>query len=231
MLVSAATGAGSVDAMRQDRRASIRIHSRCHPTQQHGPRPPCPPATAPEQLLGSPCTLTADIYSLGVLLVVLATRRLLSNRGEWELPRAPRDCPSVSDTWLQLGGLGSPGCVSVHWRLMPMDPGRSRTSGRKWAEPEAACPRQEVGACALAMLMLHPHPALPYLQRVVALIERCIAPEPALRPSAAEVLHILQTSQSGAGCCSKTSGSSVGACHNSSLNSAMNSSSPDVQPP
>lgn len=60
------------------------------------PRPPPPCVAAPEQLLGSPCTLAADVYSLGMLLIVLASRRLLSNRGEWALPQAPRDCPAVS---------------------------------------------------------------------------------------------------------------------------------------
>jgi predicted Ser/Thr protein kinase len=48
---------------------------------------------APEQLLGERCTLAADIYSLGLLLTELTTRRFIMMRGEWELPQPPDDCP------------------------------------------------------------------------------------------------------------------------------------------
>lgn len=114
---------------------------------------------APEQLLGSPCTLAADIYALGMLLVVLASRRLLSNRGEWALPRAPRDCP----------------------------------------------------------------------EDVVRLIERCIAPQPDQRPSAAEVLRLLRAAQGCEGCHSAARCSSAAACDGSSMETGR--SSLDVQPP
>ena len=50
---------------------------------------------SPEQLLGKRCTLAADVYSLGLLLVELATRRLISRRASWALPQAPGDCPQV----------------------------------------------------------------------------------------------------------------------------------------
>ena len=51
---------------------------------------------SPEQMLGERCTLAADVFSLGVLLIELITRTLCAKRGEWRLPRAPEDCPPVS---------------------------------------------------------------------------------------------------------------------------------------
>lgn len=48
---------------------------------------------APEQLMGQRCTLSADMYSFGVLLVSLLTRELVESRGGWRLPRAPEECP------------------------------------------------------------------------------------------------------------------------------------------
>ncbi|PRW56560.1 S-adenosyl-L-methionine-dependent methyltransferase domain-containing [Chlorella sorokiniana] len=48
---------------------------------------------APEQLLGRRCTLAADMYSFGLLLVELLTRRVIIRRGDWELPRPGIDCP------------------------------------------------------------------------------------------------------------------------------------------
>lgn len=48
---------------------------------------------APEQLMGERCTLAADVYSFGLCLVELCSRRLISRRASWALPRAPGDCP------------------------------------------------------------------------------------------------------------------------------------------
>ena len=52
-------------------------------------------SAAPEQLMGMRCTLAADVYSFGLVLVELTTQRNLYRRGEWQLPRAPEDCPQV----------------------------------------------------------------------------------------------------------------------------------------
>ncbi|PSC74771.1 serine threonine-kinase [Micractinium conductrix] len=48
---------------------------------------------APEQLVGVRCTLAADIYSFGVLLVALLTQLPVVQRGGWRLPSAPQECP------------------------------------------------------------------------------------------------------------------------------------------
>ncbi|PSC76706.1 exostosin-like glycosyltransferase isoform B [Micractinium conductrix] len=50
---------------------------------------------APEQLMGLRCTLAVDVYGLGLLLVELTTRRLILRRGQFNLPRAPDDCPQA----------------------------------------------------------------------------------------------------------------------------------------
>ena len=50
---------------------------------------------APEQLMGQRCSLAADMYSFGVVMVELTTGQLLRTRGEKLLPQAPRDCPQV----------------------------------------------------------------------------------------------------------------------------------------
>ena len=52
---------------------------------------------APEQLAsGQRCTVAVDLFSFGVLLIELTTQQLAGKRGEWRLPRVPRDCPQVS---------------------------------------------------------------------------------------------------------------------------------------
>ena len=48
---------------------------------------------APEALLGQRCSLAADIYSLGILLIELTTLTPVVKRGGWRLPTAPQDCP------------------------------------------------------------------------------------------------------------------------------------------
>ncbi|KAL4422644.1 hypothetical protein ABPG75_008841 [Micractinium tetrahymenae] len=50
---------------------------------------------APEQLLGQRCTLAADLYAFGVLLIELTTQREGRSRLCWQLPRAPQDCPQA----------------------------------------------------------------------------------------------------------------------------------------
>ncbi|KAI3427363.1 hypothetical protein D9Q98_010279 [Chlorella vulgaris] len=47
---------------------------------------------APEQVMGLRCTLAADVYSFGVLLVQLTTQHMGSKRGEWRLPHVPQEC-------------------------------------------------------------------------------------------------------------------------------------------
>lgn len=48
---------------------------------------------APEQLMGQQCTVSADMYAFGLLLVSLLTGQMAEARGSWRLPRAPEDCP------------------------------------------------------------------------------------------------------------------------------------------
>lgn len=50
---------------------------------------------APEQLMGQQCTVSADMYAFGLLLVSLLTGQMAEARGSWRLPRAPEDCPQV----------------------------------------------------------------------------------------------------------------------------------------
>ena len=50
---------------------------------------------APEQMLGDACTLAADIYSLGILMIELTTQQIVYKRGAWRLPRVPEECPEV----------------------------------------------------------------------------------------------------------------------------------------
>ena len=45
--------------------------------------------------MGQRCTLAADVYSLGLLLAELTTRQRMRRRGQFELPRAPDDCPQA----------------------------------------------------------------------------------------------------------------------------------------
>ena len=51
---------------------------------------------APEQLMGQRCTLAADMYSFGMLLIELTTQQLGKTRGDWCMPLVPQDCPQVS---------------------------------------------------------------------------------------------------------------------------------------
>ena len=54
--------------------------------------------------MGQRCSLAADLYSFGILLIELITQEHIGGRGEWRLPRAPEECP-------QVGGWG--GLLSV----------------------------------------------------------------------------------------------------------------------
>jgi serine/threonine protein kinase len=51
---------------------------------------------APEQVLGQRCTLAADVYSFGVLLIELATGQAVTRRSSWRLPVAPGECSQAS---------------------------------------------------------------------------------------------------------------------------------------
>ena len=64
---------------------------------------------APEQILGHRCTLAADMYSFGLLLIQLATQQaVVQHRGDWRMPCAPDECPQVGSCfawparWLRL---------------------------------------------------------------------------------------------------------------------------------
>ena len=65
---------------------------------------------SPEQLLGQRCTLAADVYSLGILLLLLVTGQPEGARGRWRMPAAPEECPKVR--WkVARGSLGlGPAC-------------------------------------------------------------------------------------------------------------------------
>ena len=49
---------------------------------------------APELLLGQRCTLAADMYSLGILLIELTTQTLGKTRCARRLPQPPDECPA-----------------------------------------------------------------------------------------------------------------------------------------
>lgn len=57
---------------------------------------------APEQVLGKRCTLAADVYSLGILLIELTTQRAVLKRSDWRLPLPPGECSQVSGRHGQL---------------------------------------------------------------------------------------------------------------------------------
>jgi serine/threonine protein kinase len=50
---------------------------------------------APEQLMGARCTLAADVYSFGILLVELTTQQVVRHRGDWRLPQTPQQCTQM----------------------------------------------------------------------------------------------------------------------------------------
>ena len=77
---------------------------------------------APEQLLGRRCTLAADVYSLGLLLVELTTGQVIARRGAWHLPHAPDDCPQARRQRVQLSAAAGRGGV------VPVANGPIRTS-------------------------------------------------------------------------------------------------------
>jgi hypothetical protein len=59
--------------------------------------------------MGLRCTLAADVYSLGVLLVQLTTQHMGSKRGEWRLPHVPQECSQV---WRACLPACLPACLS-----------------------------------------------------------------------------------------------------------------------
>jgi hypothetical protein len=66
---------------------------------------------APEVLMGARCTLAADLFSFGVLLIELTTQQVVRHRGDWRLPRAPHDCPEVSKVATMLASKWHPSCI------------------------------------------------------------------------------------------------------------------------
>jgi hypothetical protein len=67
----------------------------------------CLTHAAPEQMLGKRCTLAADMYSFGVLLIELATGRAVTRRRDWRLPRPPEECSQVGWAYSRPG---APAC-------------------------------------------------------------------------------------------------------------------------
>ena len=67
--------------------------------------------------MGEQCTLSADLYSFGVLLIELATQQL-TTRGDRRLPQAPGDCPQVGG-WVG-GWVGGRRQAGRHCRLPHM---------------------------------------------------------------------------------------------------------------
>ena len=57
--------------------------------------------------MGYRCTLAADMYGFGILLVELTTQCVVDRRGEWRLPRVPDECPQVGAA---AGRAGPPLC-------------------------------------------------------------------------------------------------------------------------
>jgi hypothetical protein len=45
--------------------------------------------------MGQQCSLEADLYSFGILLIELITQEQISAHGECRLPHAPLECPQV----------------------------------------------------------------------------------------------------------------------------------------
>ena len=60
--------------------------------------------------MGQRCTVAADLYSFGILLIELITQEQSGGRGEWRLPRAPEECPQVRK---RVGGRVAPCGVVV----------------------------------------------------------------------------------------------------------------------
>ncbi|KAI3433944.1 hypothetical protein D9Q98_003746 [Chlorella vulgaris] len=56
---------------------------------------------APEQLLGFQCTLAADLYGFGILLIELTTQQTVQRRGDWRLPLVPGDCSQAVLTLIE----------------------------------------------------------------------------------------------------------------------------------
>lgn len=120
--------------------------------------------------MGLRCSLAADVYSLGLILVDLCTRNTAGGRarGGLRLPRAPDDCPQARVAVLR-GVLGSGHCGP--------------------AVPPCGCP-QLLSFTAASGIVLPSGPARP--QAVVELISECLSPDPGARPAAADVLRRLR---------------------------------------
>ena len=73
---------------------------------------------APEAMLGERCSLAADIYSLGILLIELTTLEPVARRGGWRMPSAPHDCPQVSETAAGRRRTADLDCMRAGWWLL-----------------------------------------------------------------------------------------------------------------
>ena len=125
---------------------------------------------APELLMGARCTLAADVYSFGVLLIELTTQQVVRHRGDWRLPQAPQQCPQVS----------------VYQAAVGVAP-RQGTGGLPFCEQH----RTMLG-CITPARCFNSFFAPKFLQEVVDLIQECMSSDPQRRPSAAQALRRLQ---------------------------------------
>ena len=143
---------------------------RCTPARCH------PPAAAPEQLLGQRCTLAADVYSFGILLIELLTQTHWDVRGQWRLPRAPEECPTVRPrrfAWV---------CQATQCGACTCTPARPARTCRLCFGLGVLC------TVLPAVQFTTPCPFPVAMQGVVTLIQDCILSDPSQRPSAAEAL-------------------------------------------
>jgi serine/threonine protein kinase len=138
---------------------------------------------APEQLAsGQRCSVAVDLFSFGVLLIELTTQQLAGKRGEWRLPRVPRDCPQVSHG--HRGGQPARRAV-VGTRVHAMPCHACLLARQKHgATTQPMCPPGAGGGSSDTVPVFRA-----CLQGVLTLIEECTSPDPSKRPTAPQALQ------------------------------------------